>query len=282
MTSQLLECSDADFEYLDERITCASIDERDFPNWEDVLRDPKRSPVPHMRKQRQRRNDCQGQSLANGTEARRHYTTGKMEQLADIYAYNGTEYLTNPSSVGRDRGTNILIGVRLLTEGIPEHGVAPGLPLERYWPYDTYERSAGRFIERAKQVEIVDGSVSDQLPMPPFKQMLIALAARGTGHIGTYWPPSWDKINGKRWMKSAPRRGGGHATQIIWAEWSDQLRQWLLIVWNSHDDAYYYMSESAYTALQRNQFRPYGGRLLMPTKAVERFVNWSTDSPYFA
>jgi len=281
MKTQLIKCSEHDFEYLNERLTCASIDEKDFPDWEDALRDEQRSPVPHMRVQRQRRNDCQGQSLANGTESRRHYVTGKMEQLADIYAYNATEYLTNPSGVGKDRGTNILIGVRVVTEGIPQQGVEAGLPLESDWPYDTYERSASRFIDRAKTVSMVDGAIAEQLPMPPWNQMLIAVAARGTGHIGTYWPPSWGKVHGRRLMKSAPRGGGGHATQILWADWSDELRQWLLVCWNSHVDEFYYITESAYTALQRVQFRPYGARLLMPPNAAERYVNWHADSPYF-
>jgi len=279
MTTQLLECSDADFEYLDERITCADIDERDFPDWEDVLRDPERSPVPHIRHQRQRRNDCQGQALSNGTEARRHYETGDMVQLADSYAYNCTEYLTSPNQVGRDRGSNILIGVRVLTEGIPGHGVKPGLPTEADWAYDTYERKASRFLERAKQVEIVDASVAEQLPMPAFRQMLVAVAARGTGHIGTRWPPKWKNLNGRRLMDSAPRGGGGHATCIVWAEWINS--QWVLVVLNSHGDEFYYMSERCYNELQRNQFRPYGARLLMPVDAAEKYVNWHENSPYF-
>jgi len=281
MKQMLQKCSQADFDYLDERVTCLAVSESDFPGWEDRLRDPAASPLPHIRTQRQKMNDCQGQSLSTGTEARRHYSTGEMQQLADVYAYNATEYVTGPNNVGRDRGTNILLGVRVLTEGIPQHGIAPGLPLEENWRYNTYERSASRFIDRAKQVEIVDGCVAEQLPMPPFREMLIAVAARGTGHIGTYWPPSWAKVNNRRWMKSAPRRGGGHATQIVWAEWVDELRQWLLIVANSHGDGWYYMSESAYTALQRVQFRPYGARLLMPLEAKQKFVDWKSDSPYF-
>jgi len=280
MNSPLLPASEADFDYLDARITCASISEADFPGWEDRLKDPAASPIPHMRKQRQVKSDCQGQALANGTEARVHASTGQMVQLADIYAYNATEYVSDPRSVGADRGSNILQGVVVLTEGIKSQNVPPGLPTESDWPYNTYEKSASRFIQRAKQVKIQPGCVAEQLPMPPFREMLIALAARGTGHIGTYWPPRWSSLNGRRLMDSAPTGGGGHATCIIWAHWLNS--QWYLCVWNSHGDEYYYMSQRSYDRLQSNQFRPFGARLLMPMSAQQQFVDWHKNSPYFA
>jgi hypothetical protein len=233
-----------------------------------------------MRKQNQRMNDCQGQALANGSESRRHYVTGLMTQLADMYAYNATEFLSDPRSVGANRGSNILQGVRVVTEGITQHGIAPGLPTEADWPYSTYEKSSSRFIARAKHVEIQEGCVAEQLPMPPFRDMLVAVAARCTGHIGTNWPPRWKQLNNRRLMDAAPTGGGGHATCIIWAE--QVGGKWFLIVWNSHNDEFYYMSEAAYSRLQSNQFRPFGARLLVPPRAQELFVNWETDSPYFA
>ena len=275
----LLRPSEDDLEYLDATTICREIKESDFPNWEDRLRDHAASPLPHMRTQRQRRNDCQGQALAGGTEARRHYATGRMGQLSDIYGYNATEYITGPKNVGRDRGSNILIGVRVITEGIPNQNIKPGLPTEQEWPYDTYERDSSEFITRAKNAAITDGCVAEQLPMPAWKEMLIAVAARGTGHIGTYWPPRWRQLNGKKCMDRAPRGGGGHATEIIWAE--EISGNWYLVVWNSHGDGFFYMSRQCYEDLQQRQFRPFGGRLLMPINAAEQFVNWATESPYF-
>ena len=280
MKNELQYCSDSEFDYLDSRITCKSISESDFPNWEQVLRDEVRSPVPHMRAQRQTKSDCQGQALANGSEARRHAATGEMIQLSDIYAYNATEYLSDPRSVGRDRGSNILQGVRVLTEGIPSQGVLPGLPTEAAWPYNTYERSSGRFIQRAKSATMLENCVAEQLPMPPFREMLIALAARGTGHIGTYWPPRWRNLNGRRVMDTAPTGGGGHATCILWA--TEISGEWYLVVWNSHGDEYYLMSERCYEKLQSTQFRPFGARLLMPVAAQQLYVDWQSNSPYFA
>lgn len=275
----LLEPSTDDREYLDATTICSDIKESDFPDWEERLRDPAASPLPHMRKQRQRRNDCQGQALAGGTEARRHYTTGQMEQLSDIYAYNATEYLTGPTNVGRDRGSNILIGVRVIAEGIPTQNIKPGLPTEEAWPYDTYERDADSFIERARSAAITDGCLAEQLPMPPWREMLVAMAARATAHIGTYWPPRWSQLNGCRLMDRTPRGGGGHATEIIWA--AEIEGEWYLVVWNSHGDGFYYMSRRCYEDLQQQQFRPYGARLLMPIEAKQRYVNWASESPYF-
>jgi len=274
--------SAVDLAFLNSAVTCADIEERDFPDWEEVLRDPARSPLERIRVQRQKMSDCQGQALAGGTESRVDYATNKMIQLSDIYAYNCTERMGGAGNVGRDRGTNILQGVRVLVEGIPGLGIKPGLPTEADWPYSTYEKSASRFEKRAREATMVSGCVTEQLPMPPFRTMLIALAARGTGHIGTKWPPRWQTINGRRYMANPPQGGGGHATFIVWAmEAKGKGNGWTLCVWNSHGKGYYLMSESCYTWHQKRNFAPYGARLLMPDKAKDRFVNWSTQSPWF-
>lgn len=247
----------------------SAIDANDFPDWEARLSDPKNDPRPHMRAQRQERSDCQGQSLANGEEKRTWYATGKMVQLADIFAYNGSEYISGTNNVGRDQGTSIQSGVRLLTEGIQSIGVKPGLPLESTWPYQSYERSAGNFANRAKQVKIESSMTTEHGPMPDLQGMLIAVAAGGTGHIGTFWSPQWSQLEGRRMMDSAPTGGGGHATEIIWAEKIGG--RWYLVVWNSHGDQFYWMSQRCYEQLQRTQFSPFGAYVLLPDRAKERY-----------
>ena len=71
----------------------------DFSGYEDALRDPKNSPIPHMQIERQQRNDCQGNAAANGEECRTWYCSGRrvMPQLSEIYAYSCSEYLMQPS-----------------------------------------------------------------------------------------------------------------------------------------------------------------------------------------
>lgn len=269
---------------LNSLVRCKAIDPRDYSDFEAILRDPQNDPRPHMRAQRQDRNDCQGQALANGEEKRRWYCTGEMVQLSDIYAYNASEYVSHPNNVGDDRGTSIASGVKLLTQGISKLSVKPGLPTEAVWPYGTYERSAAKFESRARQVQIDDAFVSEHQPMPEFDGMLAGVAAGGSGHIGTYWGVSWSKLDGMRLMGSPPTSGDGHATEIIWAVFIDG--EWYLVVWNSHGDRYYLMSRRCYEALRRNNFAPFGGYLLLPDKPVERYHDrrksgggyWSTAS----
>lgn len=259
----------------DEQRLCQSgmpvkaINGSDFPEWESYLEDPKNDPRPHMRKQNQRRSDCQGQSLCNGTEKRVWYCTGQMIQLSDTYAYNGSERIGGINRVGDDAGTSIDSGVILVTKGIDALGVKPGLATEADWPYEPYETSAARFDERAKVVPISDAMVTEHGPMPDFQGMLIVVAAGGSGHIGTFWPPRWSQLEGRRLMDTAPTGGGGHATEIIWAVKIGG--RWYLVVWNSHNDEYYLMSHRCYEQLQRSQFAPFGAYVLLPDRAAERW-----------
>lgn len=277
--SPLLEMTAEEADWLASNVVCAAYSESDFSDWEEIAQDPARSPLSVLRKQRQTRNDCQGQSLTNGEEKRRWYCTGQMVQLSDIYAYNGSERAGSARNVGRDQGTSIASGVVLLTEGIKALGVAPGLPLESDWPYNTYERSSSRFDRRAQAVTIDSTFVAQQLPLPPWRDMLACVVAGGGSlHIGTYWRVSWSKLHGRRLMDKAPRGGGGHATEGVWAVKINGT--WYLAVWNSHGDGYYLMSERCYEDLRSVNFRPFGARLLMPDKAKERYVNWITDSPW--
>lgn len=276
--SGLIKSDPADLSWLDQTVRCKAIVASDYENWEERLSDPKNSPIPHMRKQLQQRNDCQGQALANGEEKRQWYCTGEMTQLSDIYAYNGSERISG--YVGRDQGTSIGSGVRLLVEGIPPLDVDPGLPTENDWPYNTYERSTGRFDTRAKQVKITDSCVTEHGPLPDWEGMLVALAAGGSGHIGTYWPPRWSSVGNHRLMNTLPRGGGGHATEIIWA--LKVHNEWYLVVWNSHGDRFYLMSRSCYEEMERLQARPFGGYVLMPDKPEERYIDWYNDNPNFS
>lgn len=256
-----------DFADLNQSMVVKAIDARDFPDWESRLLDPKNDPCPHMEVERQQMSDCQGNATANGEEKRIWYCTGVMPKLSEMYAYNASEYVTGTQYVGRDSGTTMTSGVRVLTQGIKSLGVAPGLPLESIWAYSSYERSASRFATRAKATTIQKSHVTEHGPMPDFKGMLVALAAGGTGHIGTDWNVRWLELNGRKLMDRKPVGGGGHATEIIWAYKING--KWYLAVWNSHGYGYYLMSQRAYE--EHRDWQPYGGYLLMPDRAAQRF-----------
>lgn len=243
----------------------------DFPGWEDALETRTRLLLTLMRVQNQKRNDCQGNATANGAEAQHQYVTGEMVQYSDTYAYQGSERLQGRSSVGRDAGTNMEMGVIIRTEGMKTLGVGPGLPLETNWAYSTYERDVARFETRAKSVKIESTYVAEHGPLPDFKNFLIALAAGGVGHIGTYWPFKEFAVAGFKLMDTPPTGGGGHATEIIGA--IRENGRWYLTVWNSHGYGAYLMSQKCYEIAQSNRWQPFGGYLIMPDKPVERYHN---------
>lgn len=256
-----------EFQYVNSTMVVKAIDARDFPDWEQRLLDPKNDPCPHMEVERQQRSDCQGNAAANGAEKRTWYCTGIMPKLSEIYAYNASEYVTGTKYVGLDQGTTMTSGVIIQTKGIQSIQVAAGIPMESIWAYSSYEKSASRFAERAKQTKIEMTHITEHGEMPDFQGMLIAVAAGGTGHIGTNWNVNWQTLNGRKLMDRKPIGGGGHATEIIWAYKING--KWYLVVWNSHGYGYYLMSQRAYE--EHRDWQPYGAYLLMPDQPAKRF-----------
>ena len=104
--------TDAEREAVSRRVG-ATFGASNFPGYLDVLRDPANSPLTRMQVERQQRNDCQGNATANGEEVRSWYCSGRqrMPVLSEMYAYNASEYVMQPSNVGGDRGTWIHSGV---------------------------------------------------------------------------------------------------------------------------------------------------------------------------
>lgn len=246
-----------------------SLDQSDFPGWEDALEKRTRLLMTIMRKQNQKRNDCEGNGAANGAEAQWQYVTGEMTQFADMYAYQASERIMGRGSVGRDAGATIETGVIVRSEGIKALGVAPGLPLESEWRYDSYERDVVRFEMRAKAVKITNTYVAEHGNLPEFSQFLVCMAAGGVGHIGTYWPFRESAVAGLKLMDSLPTGGGGHCTEIIGA--IRENGRWYLAVWNSHGYGAYLMSQKCYDQAQSRRWAPFGGYLIMPDKPVQRY-----------
>lgn len=245
--------------------------EDNLPGWEDRLETRTKLLMSIMRKQNQKRSDCEGNATANGAEAQHQWVNGTIVQYSDSYGYQGSERIMGRTNVGRDSGASMESGVILRVEGIKALAIAPGLPLESDWAYEPYERDVGRFETRAKSARIQNTFVAESGALPEFSQLLLSLAAGGVGHIGTYWPFKVSDVGGYKCMDSAPTGGGGHATEIIGA-----IRisgKWYLTVWNSHGYGAYLMSQRAYEQLQNKQWSPFGGYLIMPDKPVERFHN---------
>ena len=69
MTAALLEPTPEEIRALNSTLKC-SARASDFEDFEQVLRDPARSPLTRMQVERQQRNDCQSNATANGEEYR--------------------------------------------------------------------------------------------------------------------------------------------------------------------------------------------------------------------
>jgi hypothetical protein len=267
----LLESTLAEIAVCESGFKVQAIAASDVEGWEERLETRTRLLLANLRKQNQRRNDCEGNALANGAEAQHQFVTGEFLQYSDTYSYQASERVMSRSSVGRDAGASIESGVIVRTKGIQALGVKPGIPLESAWPYEPYERDVARFETRAKSVEIKDTYVAEHGALPEFNQMLISLAVGAVGHIGTFWPFREVAFEGFRLMDTLPIGGGGHATCIIGGLRFSNV--WKMVVWNSHNYGAYLMSERAYDAAQNRRWSPFGGYLIMPDKPVERYHN---------
>lgn len=280
-SSELVRPTDEERAAVAESLSAPVVRASDFSGYLDVLRDPANSPLRVMQVERQQRNDCQGNATANGEEYRTWYCSGRqvMPMLSEMYAYQASEFSMSEGQVGKDQGTSIHSGVRLLVDGVSKLGLAAGLPMEPAWPYSRWCRSATEFRRHCSGLQVEQSHVTESGPMPDWDGALAAVAAGSSIHVGTYWNVNWKQVGGRRCMDSAPRSGGGHATEIIWAE--EHEGQWYLAVWNSHGDGYYLMSRRCYDQLQKDQCEPFGGFLLAPDKMVERYDRITSGGGYF-
>ncbi len=267
------------------RVSASTLTPEKFPGWEDELKRITADILTHLVVENQAQNDCRANALANGEESRQYLLTGQMTQLARTYAYNACEYLSGVNQVGRDAGLSIQSGIRLITEGIESLGVAPGLPTESSWRYGTYERSASRFAERAKGAVIVPSSVKEHGPAPMASELPLVCAVGGGVDIGVYWSPKFEQrtINGRRWKvwTNKVNSGGGHALCHVPGM---ELVQgaWWPIIWNSHGDGPILMPPEVWDSYAREQFRPFGGFVLMPDKPEKKWHDLrTTGGGYF-
>ena len=259
----------------------------DFPNWDQVLMDPKLSPVGVMEIENQERSDCNGNTCANNLEWQDYVLSGrtKMQKASEIAAYTLCEFLMDPSGrgVGLDRGTSIHSATRLLIGGVPQFGLEPGVPYEAQWPYSRYCRSLRELRSFAPGKPVMPSTVAQVDDMPPWDDLLPSLAAGCVCQIGTKWPPRFKTPGGQfgrfRLMDDAPTGAGGHATAILWA--IKIAGNWYLIVWNSHGYGAYLMSRRCYESLQRSQFAPFGAYLLSPKDPVSVYNRVLSGGGYY-
>ena len=258
-------------------VSAADLDPAKFPGWEDVAKDYATKLLAALNVELQTQNDCQANALATGEEARQFLLTGRMTQLARTYAYNACEWIGGKAArIGKDQGTSIQSGVTLLTKGVPDLGIAPGLPTEESYPYGSYEKSATRFTERAKGAVIIPSSVSNHGPAPTADKLPLICAVGGSVHGGCYWAPQFvkRKLAGREWKvwNSAPSTGGGHALDFgIFVVWIPEENCFWPCVWNSHGDGPILIPPELWDRYAKRQFDPFGGYVMLPDKPEEKW-----------
>lgn len=260
---------------LAQSVVAPMVSSTSFAGWEAVLKDPAKHPLRFMRTQNQSYNDCQAQSLNNGEERRQHYVSGTITQRSDAASYAASEFIDR-GRVGANQGSTIGSGVTLITQGIKKLSVAPGTVSEADWPYVRVTNTTA-FIRDIQQARIISPAATEHQPPAAFREAMAANTAGGTHHIGIYWPSMSDKRYWRQTSTGYPElirllsSGEGHAVEQMWADVIDG--EWKLFVWNSHGKGrHFYIGERIWNQLVSIKFAPFGGHLLLPDRAEERFL----------
>jgi hypothetical protein len=258
-------------------VSADSLNVADFPGWEDIAKQNADRLLKAIAVELQTQNDCAANMTATSEEARQYLLTGTMTQLARTYAYNACEWISGKQRrIGQDAGLTIDSTVLLMTKGIPDLGVEPGLPTEEAYKYGTYERNAQRFVERAKSAVIVPSSVRNHGPLPTADKLPLACAVGGSGHIGVFWAPKFETRTflGRRWKvwTSTPTSGGGHAlVGGIFCLWIPEQNEWWPCIWNSHGDGPILIPPDRWDVYVKRNWQPFGGYLMLPDKPEEKW-----------
>jgi hypothetical protein len=194
-----------------------------------------------LRRERQRRNDCQANALTSCVEVMLHRHRGGLRELSRMFAYQMSEKFGK--GIGRDRGSSIHAGVKVARD--------IGIPLEIEYPYNRYTRSRTQFERWYKPVlqSAATRKIVKAIRAPAFSEAVSYVIAGCPIHWASGWPLRW---NQDRIVTRYKRRhgSGAHATAIVWA--IEQAGEWLLKVANSHGDGYFLVNERAYEEIREN------------------------------
>lgn len=222
--------------------------------------------------ERQVRNDCRAHSGTSSRENVYRFETGNYVQLSRTWFYMMCE--TVQGTFGRDGGTSLQAGVKVLTTG--------GCATEKTWPYEFgYGRMSQRsFISKSDELKteaskfLLAGQVVSN---PSWLQVLDGISRGGVVDWGVNYDMSADR-NGI--VSRYTGRGGGHAMFLCWA--TEIAGRWVVLNVNSHWSTgqievprkYAFITEDYYETARRKS--PYGVYLYLPAKEAEKVFSWKT------
>lgn len=232
---------------------CDNFEIKDIDDYKSLLI-PENDPETWLRKERQVRNDCQGNSLTSCIEVIEQRTRKRRGELARTFAYQMSEKYDG-RGIGNDAGSSIHSGVKVACD--------IGLPLETEYTYEPYVRGDAAFKARCTSAVMLSAATRKAVrytKAPAFRVMLAHLLLGHPLHWGTWWPLNF---NSNRVLeKYVGNYGdGGHAYFGAFPHLA-KTGQWLLKLGNSHGDGYFWFTEEAYEEARDPRNTPFGAYLL--------------------
>lgn len=251
---------------------CETVSEDQLPAFESLLKPENDPRTWGLKAERQTRNDCQANSGTSAVEVIEFRTKGIKAELSRMFWYQQCEILDR--SFGQDRGTTIAAGAKVALE--------IGVPLESEYPYTRYTRDRRQFDRWVQPVlsSAATRRIKGVAPLPDWSTMLAHVALGHPVHWGTHWSLNFSKETetGRRIARRYfPHGNSGHAHMIVWAT---RLRsgEWVAIVWNSHGDEYFLITQEFYEEARNPRNNPYGGYIFLgEDKPIERFYSGEFD-----
>jgi hypothetical protein len=221
-----------------------------------------------LKAERQRTNDCRANSGTSAIEVIEYHKTGKVVELSRMFYYQQCELIDR--KLGADSGVSVASGVKVARE--------LGSPTEVEYPYSWYTRNRQQLDKWARPVmeSASTRRIHGFAPMPPWATMIAHVASGQPVDWATHWPLSFEREpeTGRRIARRyRPHGGQGHAHLIVWAM---RLRtgQWVAVVWNSHGDEYFLVTEEFYEEARNPRMNPFGGYVILgEEKPIEKFYN---------
>lgn len=249
---------------------CDSFTVEDIPDWKRALIPANDPEVWGLRREFQKRNDCQPTAIGSGLEVIEWRTKRRKGEIATSWLYNACE-LEAYGGVGMNQGTPIQSGIKVLKRD--------GAPLESERPYGDYTKSVSQF-KAWSTPEVMASAATRKLakatPSVPF-ETAFALAILGQPtHWGIYWPI---QIDANRVAKKyhGNHGGGGHALELVFGRVLPSGEKQIKMA-NSHNDGYIWITEQFYEEARDPRATPYGAYVLYGTDdPIANHVNWLTE-----
>lgn len=238
---------------------------------------PENDPRTFLRREYQRRNDCNANSGTTGVELLEQRSSGRHDELSRMMAYMLCEIIDG--RLGADQGSSVPAFVQAMLK--------TGVSTEALFEYSKYTRSRRQFDAWCTP-EVMENAathkIAGSIAAPAFQGAKMHTALGNPIHWAHFWGLSFRTETiapgvTARVCRRYKRAHGdsGHATEVVWPI-KTPSGEWLLAVANSHNDGFFYIAEEAYEEIRDPRYTPYGAYVLLGHKdPVQQFtgqISW--------